>query len=115
MSNRAIPRWAAALATTFALAGCVKPAEGPCKTDIDCGKDAVCVEATVNGKEKVKRCFSTCTHDRDCLFSGQFSASCRPIVDSASGPGAIRHHQANTDRMTRGAIRVCRFENDGVR
>jgi len=107
------------LCASGALAGCTKSGQ-PCETDLDCGESAVCVEIeTTQKKEKVKRCLMTCSTDRDCTLSGRFGKSCRPILDSASGPAAveprIRYGRPNTDTTTRGSIRVCRDQQDGVR
>ncbi|HEY3447187.1 MAG TPA: hypothetical protein VGK67_12520 [Myxococcales bacterium] len=106
-------------AAAVPFAGCTKAGE-TCVTDIDCGENAVCVEIeTTTKKEKVKRCLLTCSNDRDCTLSGRFGKSCRPIFDTASGPAAVeprvRYGRPNTDTTTRGAIRVCRDEKDGVR
>jgi len=100
-------------------AGCTKAGQ-PCETDLDCGDNAVCVDIETSGKkEKVKRCRLTCSVDRDCPLSGRIGKSCRPINDQASGPAVVeprvRYGRPNTDRTTRGAIRVCRDDRDGVR
>lgn len=107
------------LAFASPLGGCTKAGES-CTTDVDCGDDAVCVDIETTGKkEKVKRCLMTCSVDRDCTLSGRVGKSCRPINDQASGPAAVeprvRYGRPNTDTTTRGAIRVCRDEKDGVR
>ena len=109
-----------ALAVACCAASACNSTPTNCSTDVDCGDNAVCVEIETTGaKDKVKRCLMTCSVDRDCILSGRLGKSCRPIQDSASGPAAveprIRYGRANTDSTTRGTIRVCRDEKDGVR
>ena len=89
-----------------------------CKTDVDCGGSAICVEVGESPKDRVKRCRATCSSDADCLLSSGFGKECRSLEDRASGPVAMevrdRYQAPNVVRTTRGAIRVCRGAKEVV-
>jgi hypothetical protein len=110
--------WRASLFVVLA-AGC--SAGKPCASDADCPTHAVCaVDRAAAQAGEGRRCLATCATDADCLLVGGFGAKCRPLQDAALGPATIElrdriaGHRANVDRTTRGAIRVCRNDEQAV-